>query len=272
MRRLHIGLVGDDVVNDAEQFQIAADQLHHLLDRTVPEQRQPFGLGGADVAITVFGRQRFADGDQILARVQALGNVADTLAERFAVAQVDRPRERIDLPARVVDVIFADHPMPRERQQVGQRIADHRAPAMPHVHRPRRVGRDILDVDGDALAQPRPAIVAALGQDRPQLVAPDVAGQRDVEEARPRDLGARHLGQPREVLREAGGDQARVRLRRLREDQRGVGREIAVRRVARRLDRHCARVEPGGQVAVAHQPRKGIGDVRSEAGIESGQD
>src|SRR3546814_1418879 len=60
----------------------------------------------------------------------AFGNLADVLAQRLAVTQMGGAGERIDLAARIVDVIFAGHVISGEGQHIRQRIAHHRAPAM----------------------------------------------------------------------------------------------------------------------------------------------
>ena len=97
-----------------------------------------------------------ADSDQILAGIHTFGDFADVLAERLAVTHVQRAGERIDLRAGIVDVIFLGDPESRRLKQPREAIADHRAAAMAHVHRPGRVGRDIFDVD--------PLVLADLGQ------------------------------------------------------------------------------------------------------------
>ena len=118
----------------------------HSLFRHV-EQRLPVRLG-----------ERLADRHQVIAGIEAFGDLADVLAQRLAIAQERGPREHVDLPAGIVDVILARHVEAGEREQVGQRIAEHRAAAMADVHRARRVGRDVFDVDLFALADssPRP--------------------------------------------------------------------------------------------------------------------
>ncbi len=52
------------------------------------------------------------------------------LAERLAVAQEGRAGERIDLGAGIVDIIFAGDGEAGEGEQIGERIAEHRAAAM----------------------------------------------------------------------------------------------------------------------------------------------
>ena len=158
--------------------------------------------------------------------------------------------------------------MPREFEQAGERIADHRAPAMAHVHRPGRVGGDIFDIDADPLAKRRAAIIRARRSDRGDLVAPGVVGEAQVDEARP---GDRDLYDAVEFAQFGGdrlGQRARVGLGRLGEHHRGVGRKIAMRRIARRLDRHIPAVEPFGQRARERQIiERGI-EMRGETGVE----
>ena len=89
---------------------------------------------------------------------------------------------------RIVDIIFLGDAETRRLEQPRQRIADHRAAAMAHVHRPGRVGRDIFDVDPFVVADVRQAVALALAEDRRQLVAPAVLAEPDVDEPRPGDL------------------------------------------------------------------------------------
>ncbi len=168
------------------------------------------------------------------------------------VAQVDRPRERFDLRAAVVDVVLARDVVAREGEQRGQRIAEDRATDMPDMQRARRVGGDVLDIDLDARAEAgmseRLAGVERLRHD----VGPDRRGEAEVQEtgsghARGLDprVGGDAFGQ---LLR----DLARRTVGAAGKDHRGIGRHVAVARVARRLDRHWAVVQAGGQIAVGH--------------------
>ena len=93
-----------------------------------------------------FGERR-ADRLEIVAGIKAIRDGADVFAERLAVAQERRARQHIDLPAGVVDVVLARHRKAGDRQQIGERVAEHRAAAMADVHRPGRIGRDVFDVD-----------------------------------------------------------------------------------------------------------------------------
>ena len=99
----------------------------------------------------------------------------------------------IDLPTRIVDIIFADDLVPGEFEQPGQRVADHRPTAMAHVHRARRIGRDVLDIDRLARTDHRAAVIAALADDRIQFFAPHRVVEAQVDESRPGDLDARNI-------------------------------------------------------------------------------
>ena len=158
-----------------EQAEVVADEVEHRLDRRARGRPAAIPLSGAvDIFVAIFGGEDGPDRLQIVARVHAFGNVADLLAERLAVPQVHRPRERIDLRAGIVDIIFLGDPEAGRLEQPGEAVADHRAAAMTHVQRPGRVGRDIFDVDPLVRADGREAVLVALAQDRPKLVAPGV--------------------------------------------------------------------------------------------------
>ena len=170
----------EHVVVDAEQRQVGADQLQHRGDGALAEHGQPLGLRRGGVAVAELRRERRADRDQIVAGIKAVGDGADRLAQRLAVAQVGGAGERVDLRARVVDIVLPHHPMARELQQAGERVADHCAAAMTHVHRPGRVGGDIFDVDRRARARVGAAIFAALLVNQPQLVRPNTLVQPQI--------------------------------------------------------------------------------------------
>src|SRR5438309_7543280 len=91
---------------NVEQSEIVPDEIEHRLDRRPSEERQPLGFGLSHIFVAMLRREDGPDRLQILARVHAFGNAPDLFAEGFAVAQVSRAGERIDLPAGVVYVIF----------------------------------------------------------------------------------------------------------------------------------------------------------------------
>ena len=65
------------------------------------------------------------------------------------------------------------------------------------------------------------------------------------------------------------GERARVRPRALGEHHRRVGREIAVRRIARRLDRHVPAVEAGGQHTLGNELVEHSVEERGILGVEA---
>ena len=151
---------------DVQRAQILADHRHHRRDGARAHFRQPIGLRQIVQDRTEFPRERFADRDEIIAGIKAFGDRLDPFAESFAITQKHGAREHVDLGAGVVDVIFSDHIMARERQQAGQRIAEHGAPAMPDMHRPGRVGRNVFDIDLLGPARRATAVGISLTQHR----------------------------------------------------------------------------------------------------------
>ena len=185
-------------------------------------------------------------------------------AERLAVPQVRRAGERVDLAAGVVDIIFADDGETRRFEQAGERIADHRAAAMPHVHRPGRIGRDIFDIDPLARPDRAAAIAIAFAEHRRELAPPRVVGQPQVDEPRPRDADFDDVGQGFQLGRDQSGKRARVGPGSLGEHHRGIGREVAMGSIARRLDRDRLAIEPRRERALGF---KGVEDFVEKRGI-----
>ena len=140
------------------------------------EELEPCAFFGVLVGLAEFLRQPLTHGLEVIAGIEAFRNRADILAERFAVAQVRGPREDIDLPARIVDVIFARHAIPRPFEQAAQRIAHHRTATMAHVHRAGRIGRNIFDIDRFAVAHGRATVGVAKVGNRQQFTTPCIGG------------------------------------------------------------------------------------------------
>ena len=63
------------------------------------------------------------------------------------IAPIGRPAERCDLRARIIHVVFLGDGKTRLAEKIGERIPHHRATAMPDMHRPGWIGRDIFDID-----------------------------------------------------------------------------------------------------------------------------
>src|SRR3546814_6716784 len=119
--------------------------------------------------------------------------------------------------------------------------------SMADVHRTCGICGDIFDVDAPPLPHRRSPIIAALTEDQRQLVAPAVVGETQVDEARTGDARLGHLLELAEFGDEQVGACARGHSRGLREYHGGIGRDIAVRRVARRLEADRAATETGRQ-------------------------
>ena len=227
---------------DAEQGEIGADHLHHRGDRTLAEQAEPFAFGSILVGGAEFLREPLAYRLEIIAGIQPFGNRTDIVAQRLAVAQMRRPGEDIDLPPGIVDVIFAHDPVARPFEQAAQRIADDCTAAMAHMHRAGRIGGDIFDIDRPPVAQRRAAIVVALGGDRQQFAAPRIGRQAQIDKARTGDFGGVDVGFTLQMLDDLLRQRARIGLGLLGQHHRGIGRQIAVRGIARRFHGHiCAR-------------------------------
>ena len=228
---------------------------------------QPVGLGLVDPARAVALGDRGAHVLEILAGIEALGDRADRLAQRLLVAQVGRLAELVDLGAGIVDVVFLGDGIARLGQQVGQRIAHHGAARMRDVQRPGRIGRDVLDIDLRALAHLRIAIGDARLQALAQPLAPEGVGDLEIDEARPRDGAVDHVGIGLEAHQQRLGDVARLLARGLGQHHGGVGRDVAMRRIARRLGGDGGEIERGRQFAGRlHGPERAF-DLADEMAV-----
>ena len=142
---------------------------------------------------------------------------------------------------------------------------------MAHMHRPGRVGRDIFDIDPLARAELRAAIIRARRQYAGQFVAPALLEQPDIDEARAGDLRAGDFGQVQKFRHDQIGERARVGAGGLGKHHRGVGREIAMRRIAWRFDRDIASIEPGRDCARRLEFVENGTDPGGEAGVKRRQ-
>ena len=86
-----------------------------------------------------------------------------------------------------------------------------------------------------------------------------------------RHFGARDLGECRQARHDQFGQRAGILAGRLCQHHRGVGREIAMARVAWRLDRDIPSIETGRQVAGSLEVVENGADPVGEAGVERGQ-
>ena len=220
----------------------------------------------------IFVGELFADGDQIVARIKALRNVADGLAERLAVAQEGRAREHIDLRAGVVDIIFARHIVTGEHQQIGERIAEHRTTTVTDVHRAGRIGGDVFDVDLFVRTHCRATVVGAAVENDAQFLAPDVGLERQIDEARTGDVNLGHQRFGAQCLGNGVGQFARLLAGVFRQHHRGVGRHVAVARIARRLDHDARQIGLAGQRRGRRAHARKHGGEQVLGGFGSGHD
>ena len=201
----------------------------------------------------MLGRERLPDRHEIVARIQPFRDLADVLAERFPVAQECRAREHVDLRAGVVDVIFARDVVACKIQQAAQRVAEHRAAAMADMHRSGRIGRDVFDIDLGAVADRAFAVGRALAQHREQLGRPDLRLQGEIDEAGTGDLDGGDQIVGAQFFRDLVGELARLRLGVLGQHHRGIGRHVAMARIARRLDHDAGEIDAGGPLALGRE-------------------
>ena len=248
-RFVQFGLGREDIVPDAEQRQIRADHVHHLGHRRLAEDQQPVGFGRMLISVAKFGGQSLTDRFQIIARVQALGDRTNIVSQRFPIAQMGGASERIDLRSGVVDIIFADHLVAHGLEQIGQRIANHCTAAMAHVHRARRVGRDIFDIDGDVRMFVRTAILRAQLLDFQQLAEQHRRSNPQVDKAGTGDINRLHVVQRSQFFGNFLCQITGLHAGGFRQHHRRIGRQVAVRRIARRLKSDIRAVDPGGQRA-----------------------
>ena len=190
-------------------------------------------------------RQRLADRHQILAAILQPARhrgreclLRQSRAQRLQIPPIRRPGQGLDLVAGIVDIEFLDHGIARPGQQVCQRVTHHGAAAMADMHGPGRVGRHIFHVDRDAAANRNPTVIFAREQDRGDLRAQRIRAQANIHEARPRGAGLRHVLVPRQRRGHDRRDFRRLAARRLGQDQRRVGRHVAMPGLAIGRDLH----------------------------------
>ncbi len=236
---------------DAERVQIGADISHHSVDGEVAHSVDPeLRRGDAEIGLgergAVGGGKQLADRDQILAAVlQSAGNLVVKLrlgerrADRLQVAPIGGPGQCADLGAGVVDVVFLGDGVTGLGHQVGQRIAHHGAAAMADMHRAGGICGDVFDIDRQAGAGRAVAEGLAGTQDRREQGAQGVGHEAQVHESGPGGGGVGEFGGDAELFHQCRGDPGRGLTRRLGRDQGGVGRHVAMRRVARRCDLHA---------------------------------
>jgi len=251
---------------DVERGKIGADQFQHHPDGPGPHDGQPFGLGQRLQRMAMLARQRFADGLQVSSGIEAGRDFADGLAQRLAVAEIGGAGEDIDLRAGIVDVILPGDLVARLDEKLGQRIAEHRAPHMADMERAGGIGGDILHIRLLAAAQGGAAIGLAKSEDAIQHPGPYGGLEPEIDEAGAGDLDGLDL----RMGPEPGRDQLRQRPRRLAEGlvehHRGIGGDIAMGRIARRLRRDAGKVGRAGNTLLRRDGRHSLPDGLQELG------
>ena len=120
------------------------------------------------------------------------------------------------------------------------------------MHRPGRIGAHIFDIDRPFRARRAGAEALAVDENRLQDLLVNLWLQHDIDEAGAGGFGALHIRLKLEIGDKRFRKRARVRAGLLgfpRIDHRRVGREVAVGRLARRLDDEAAKIEVARQFA-----------------------
>jgi hypothetical protein len=92
--------------------------------------------------------------------------------------------------------------------------------------------------------------------------------QAQVDKARPGDLGALHQIELLQLRHQRRRQSARIGARRLGQHHGGIGRQIAMGHIARRLHRHGGAVEARGQRARRLQSIERGGDMARKGGMQ----
>ena len=198
----------------------------------------------------------------------------DAGAQGLQVAQPDRCREDVHLPAGVVDVKLALYFVAAEGKQVRQARAIGRAASMTHMERASGVGRHEFDLH--LLACGRcPTEGEALGQHAGHDGLLGLRRQAQVDESRAGDLDCRDIAFGKGGLCAQGLDQAfrelaRVGLELLRQLHGDVAGEVPVLRLlgAFEQDRRVASIGRNRGKSAAEQPCNVGFDVELHKGGE----
>jgi len=137
---------------------------------------------------------------------------------------------------------------------------------MADMHRSGRIRRHIFDIDLLALAQGRIAVSDTSLQQIPQAVGPIEIDQAQIEKAR---TGHLHLGHRRQTAQLGGqqiGQGARRHAGLLAQHHRGIGGDVAMTDVARRLGGDLGHIKAGRQFAGLGQAAQGGQDIVAEGG------
>ena len=206
------------------------------------------------LAVAVLLQHATRDVLDVLALVVIPGEF-DRVAEQLQIAQPHGIAEDAHLPAGVVEIVLALDLVAGPLQQPRDRIAEHRTAAVPDGQRTGRIGAHELHLDPASLCPRRSGRNASSRlQQHAQLPAVEGLGEADVDEPGSRDLDpgdeVRIARQERDDLL---GKCAGFLPRRLREDHRTVGRQIAVAILPRAFDGDGSGQVIAGLLAVLQQ-------------------
>ena len=178
-----------------------------------------------------------------------------------ARAGLHRQRQILDLRAGVVVVELAADLAALRLQERCERVAERRLPPMPDVQRPGGIRGDEFDhraLAGAALAVP---VGRAEREDPRQLQLIRLRREMEVDEAGSGDLGPLDQLAGRQRVEDRLRQLPRVAARRFCQLQRNVGREIAVRGVARALDVDDGSDDVGGQDVGRQGGERGLDEL-----------
>ena len=125
---------------------------------------------------------------------------------------------------------------------------------MADMHRPGRIGRDVFDVDRRCRGRCRSRRSRAPSRTALRSASIQAAGlEREIDESRAGDvdLGDQLVGA--KLFGDRFGEFARLLAGILGQHHGGVGRHVAMRRIARRLDRDARLIDAGRQYARGDQ-------------------
>ena len=123
------------------------------------------------------------------------------------------------------------------------------------MHRPGRIGRDVFDIDLLRRADRALAVGRALAQHGAQFIGPGRRLQGQIDEAGSGDVDRGDQRVSAQFFGDLLGKIARLGLGLLGKHHGGVGRHVAMRGIARRLDHDAGEIDAGRPAAFAGERR-----------------
>ena len=177
---------------------VALEVALHLRNVALQAKARHIGVALLDglfqIAVAVDIVEGLGELADVVAVVAVLGELDRILAlDELDVACFDALGELFDLVAKVVDVELAPHVRARPVEHLGERIAQHAAAGVAHVHGARGVRGDELDHVLLAAQPVVAAVVALLLLNGGQNVGVPLVAEAEVQKAGARDLDARKV-------------------------------------------------------------------------------